>query len=133
MIHVAPENISLQISTTGMEISYSELEGLSINLTVKNNSGILARATILFPLVAEFECISMNFYELHHGVLKIDLTENASAVDSHFYRNIDPHSYRKKLATYDPHARFGLAEYFIPGNDSYLRVIGSKYQITETA
>lgn len=35
MIHVVPENIPLQISTTSMEISYSELEGFSIDLTVK--------------------------------------------------------------------------------------------------
>ncbi|MDA8455424.1 hypothetical protein M4R22_11690 [Acidovorax sp. GBBC 3334] len=75
----------------------------------------------------------MNFYEHHYEVLKIDFSENASAMDSHFYRNIDQNSYRKKLATYDPHARFGFAEYFIPGNDSYLRVIGSTYQITAAA
>lgn len=48
MIELIPEDLEFQISTTGVEITYSEQEGLSIQLTViKDNK--TATATILFP------------------------------------------------------------------------------------
>ncbi len=70
MIELIPENLEFQINTTGVEITYSEQEGLSIQLTViKDNRPAIA--TILFPIVAEFECVGMNFYESKHEDIKI--------------------------------------------------------------
>ncbi|WP_157836557.1 hypothetical protein [Paracidovorax oryzae] len=127
MIELIPEDLEFQSSTTGVEITYSEQEGLSIQLTViKDNK--TATATILFPIVAEFECVGVNLYELKYGDLKIVPSPTAKA-DSAFYRNGDKNSYAGKLKTYDPKHRFGLEEYYIPGNDSFIRIIASKYHV----
>ncbi|WP_375575776.1 hypothetical protein [Paracidovorax oryzae] len=127
MIELIPEDLEFQINTTGVEIIYSEQEGLSIRLTViKDNK--TAIATILFPIVAEFECVGMNFYESMHEDIKIAPSSTAQ-FDSAFYRNADKESYAGKLKIYDPKQRLGLEEYYIPGNDSFIRVIASQYHV----
>ncbi len=127
MIELIPENLEFQINTTGVEITYSEQEGLSIQLTViKDNTP--ATATILFPIVAEFECVGVNFYESKHEDIKI-IPSSTAQFDSAFYRNADKESYAGKLKIYDPKQRLGLEEYYIPGNDSFIRIIASPYHV----
>ncbi|WP_369944484.1 hypothetical protein [Xanthomonas medicagonis] len=127
MIRIAPEVVDFQINTTGVEIGYSELDGLTIRLTVVKEDKVTA-ATICFPVVAEFECVGMNFYERHFGEMEI-VNSSTEMVDSGFYKNLDRISYAEKVKTYDPKQRFDLEEYYIPGNDSYLRVMASKYHV----
>ncbi|WP_152034052.1 hypothetical protein [Paracidovorax avenae] len=127
MIKIAPENLNFQINTTGIDLSYSETEGLSIRLTIIKNEEA-ATATISFSIVAEFECIGMNFYEAQYENIAIELPAGTTQ-DSAFYKNTDLSSYEHKIKIYDPRNRFELAEYYIPGNDCYLRIIASKYKL----
>ncbi|BFO57404.1 hypothetical protein AVXHC19_42070 [Acidovorax sacchari] len=68
----------------------------------------------------------MNLYESKYGDIKIAPSLNAKS-DPAFYRNADKGTYAGKLKIYAPKQRLGLEEYYIPGNDSFTRVMASPY------
>ncbi|WP_312271702.1 MULTISPECIES: hypothetical protein [Pseudomonas] len=140
-MELIPEKVSFKISTTGVELSLSELDGLSISLGVKvieQNKVLLRSAKIHFSLIAEMKCISSNFYEFKYGEFTILEDLGADDIEKYwathkihpdpgFYMISKSEKLHKLNAIYDPLKRLNLKHFLVTGNDSYYEIISPEY------
>lgn len=144
MILLEPEKINFKISTTGLAVSYDE----SCEAKVEVNCLILEdfssrtprRISIIFELVAEITCISLNFYEANHENYEILMAcspdqeiefweKNNFHPDSGLYQFEDLDNQNNKMQMYDPLGRINLKSFILIGNDSYVAVVARGYRI----
>lgn len=144
MLYLVPEPISFIISTTDVEVVYTEHDGATIridaeksNIQTTNIQPTNVQLTepmeyeeleIYFPTVAEVNCISLNFYEAHHGEFKILTGQEMNG----FYSVQNSQHLQQRQSLYDPRNRLNLRHYLITGNDSYIELIASDYSIRKT-
>ncbi|MNW28920.1 hypothetical protein D3C74_57610 [compost metagenome] len=144
MLYLVPEPISFIISTTDVEVAYTEHDGATIridaeksNIQPTNIQPTNVQLTepmeyeeleIYFPIVAEVNCISLNFYEAHHGEFKILAGQEMNG----FYSVQDSQHLQQRQSLYDLRNRLNLRHYLITGNDSYIELIASDYSIRKT-
>ncbi|WP_018887434.1 hypothetical protein [Paenibacillus massiliensis] len=144
MLNLVSEPIGFIISTTDVEVVYTEHGGATIRLDAQKSDIQPANALstdirpiepmeyeeleIYFPIVAEVNCISLNFYEAHHGEFEILDGQGMNG----FYAVPDSQHLQQRQPLYDPRNRLNLRHYLITGNDSYIELIASDYSIRKT-
>lgn len=144
MLYLVPEPIGFIISTTDVEVVYTEHGGAKIRLDAQKSDIQPANAQstdiqpiepmeyeeleIYFPIVAEVNCISLNFYEAHHGEFEILDGQGMNG----FYAVQDSQRLQQRQPLYDPRNRLNLRHYLITGNDSYIELIASDYSVRKT-
>ena len=66
-----PEKLNFRVSTTDLEVIYTESSGVRLKVEVQTFSDFkndkYSEAELQFNNVAEVKCISLNFLEFHHG------------------------------------------------------------------
>lgn len=144
MILLQPERIAIKIATTDVAVTYSERGGAVIEvgaLTVDGYATDRREAfRVVFDVVAELRCISLNFYESNHGeyeVLDVRDLEDVEAFwretgfhpDPGLYQFEDLDEPNRRMGLYDPLRRLGLRSFLLVGNDSYIQVVAQGYRI----
>lgn len=134
-----PEDVPFKISTTDMNVFYSERGGAKILLDVLSNENGIEKnyysIQIFFEVVAEFKCITLNYYELNYENYKIESDSFRSSNYSEvmgFYQVKKSTFLQQSLEKYDPKRRLNLSHYLIIGNDSYIELLASRYSISYT-
>ncbi|WP_196892251.1 hypothetical protein [Aureivirga marina] len=141
-----PEEVNFEISTTDLLVKYTErnkteilLDVLSFKNYLKNDSYNTIK--IEFEIVAEINCISLNFFEkydenefeifkINEGLTDLEFwKENNYHPDSGFYQVDNSKKLEKNNKIYDPLNRLKLKHFLIVGADSYIEIIASKYNI----
>jgi hypothetical protein len=138
MLSLKSLNANFKISTTDLELVYTESRGVKIAVDViKNEEEGYSQIEINFLVVAEVKCITLNFYESNYNNYSINyefdenLEENEKYSNSGFYEVIDSDYLKENIKKYDPKERFHLKHYVITGYDSYVEIIASNYSINE--
>ena len=144
MILLQPERIGIKIATTDVAVSYSERGGAVIEVAALTVDGHVTdrRETfrVVFDVVAELRCISLNFYESNHGeyeVLDVRALDDLEASwretgchpDPGLYQFEDLDEPNRRMDLYDPSGRLGLRSFLLVGNDSYVQVVAQGYRI----
>lgn len=150
MILLQPERIAIKIATTDVAVTYSERGGAVIEvgaLTVDGYATDRREAfRVVFDVVAELRCISLNFYESNHGeyevldaqaLEKLEDLDDVEAVwretgfhpDPGLYQFEDLDEPNRRMNLYDPLRRLGLRSFLLVGNDSYVQVVAQGYRI----
>ncbi|MBD2769482.1 hypothetical protein IC235_16460 [Hymenobacter sp. BT664] len=147
MIHLIPEKVDFRISTTGVEVLYTEAGGAIITLDTQKRSDYFAtdrytRTHITFDIVAELKCIKLNFYEFNYdnySILRMEDTlsgieywqKYAHTYENGFYSVSNSEILNKMSLVYDPQKRLNLKHYLIICYDSYIELVASGYTLKE--
>ncbi|POE08112.1 hypothetical protein BV921_17175 [Pectobacterium odoriferum] len=141
---LASEKVDFRISTTDVEVVYTESNGVKIKVDIQQIDDLknekYREIEFHFFAVAELKCITLNFFDFNHDSYKIQ-----DAIDDeinhwettginpnpHFYQVINSEILREKGSIYDPNNRLKLKHYLILGYDSYIEIIASKYEIND--
>ncbi len=145
MFILIPEKVNFEISTTDLIVKYSERNKTLVILDVLDLDNYLSREifkeiNIEFNIVAEVKCCSLNFFEAFYEENEI-ICENKEEDILSFWKkngyNPDPGLYQiknsellnDKQKIYDPQGNLNLHHYLIVGNDSYVEIVASSYEI----
>ena len=132
---IVSENIDFRISTTGVEVKYTDDGESTLRLCAKK-IGVENDVFVLeidFQCVAELVCKTVNFYETNYGGYEIvsnngrDLSNKSEL--SGFYRVIDSAKLESSKRTYDPTNALNLNHFLVTGGDSYFEIIAASYSI----
>ncbi|MDV5354766.1 hypothetical protein QM201_07625 [Enterobacter asburiae] len=139
---LVPEKLNFRLSTTDLEVIYTESSGVRLKIEVQTFSDFkndkYSKAELQFNNVAELKCTSLNFYEFHHGEFVIESINN-DVVGYWEKKDIhsDPGVYmvsssevlESRGAIYDPNNRLSLKHFIVVGYDSYVEIISSNYEV----
>lgn len=138
---LVPEEVDFKISTTELEATYTESDGVRIQLTAQKIMDIKNRnyrlLELRFDTVAEMKCISLNFFETHWDSITIEpKVENWFSFweargfnpEPNIYQRLDADLLTEEKRKYDSRDRLNLKHYLIIGNDSYIEVVASGYE-----
>lgn len=143
-IKLTPEKVDFRISTTDLEVIYTESGGVVLRIDVQTfddmNHDKYREVTIGFKTVAELKCITLNFFESKFNEFEIESGSNNRNIEDfwkvngyslnpNFYQVINSEALEKKNKIYDPKGRLDLKHYLIIGCDSYLEIIASQYDL----
>lgn len=136
------EKVAFRVSTTDVEVVYTESSGVRIRVDVQTiddfKNDTYREVEFHFLNVAEVRCITLNFFDFHYGNVKIldevsndvDLWERSGiSPDSRFYQVADSETLKSKKLAYDPNNRLDLKHYLVVGCDSHIEIIASKYEV----
>ena len=133
MLNLVPLHYGYKISTTDLQLIYTESGGVKIEvdaISLENpahlGKPLYRNIEIAFSLVAEAKCVAMNFYESNYGNIdrKLELTG--------FYEIANSQYLQENEKIYDPHNRLGLRHFIIAGYDGYVELIASsQYSVSE--
>lgn len=146
MITLMPLNFIYKISTTDLELVYTESGGVRIEVgaiplkSIDNEKCV--NIEIIFSIVAEVKCVTVNFDEFNYNDFSISEEssignhlendeERLHHPDSGFYEVIDSKHLQENIKKYDPRNRFNLKHYIVKGYDSYIEIIASTYSVNE--
>lgn len=146
MLTLKPLNFIFKISTTDLELVYTESGGVRIEVgaiplkSIDNKKCV--NIEIIFSIVAEVKCVTLNFDESNYNNFCIyeELTignhldndkERLHHPDSGFYEVIDSKHLQENIKKYDPRNRLNLKHYIVKGYDSYIELIASTYSVNE--
>lgn len=144
MILLEPERIDLKISTTGLVASYDESCEARIEVTCQRQEDVASSTyrpvAFVFERVARVSCVSLNFFEAHHGEHEILAPCPAGEEvafwertgrhpDPGLYQYLDPDAPDPMMRQYDPQGRLGLRSYLLTGNDSYVEIVAGGYRV----
>ncbi|MEW4370342.1 hypothetical protein [Paenibacillus kandeliae] len=136
------ESIAFQISTTDLEVTYTEaggvevrVDGQSIEDSQRNHYRELR---FHFTTVAELRCTTLNFFETcaYEWASDGESTEeepmsfwkqHGFPADSRLYEVVDSTVIKEKGKLYDPLQRLQLKHFLLIGYDSYVEVIAAGY------
>ncbi len=139
-----PEKVGFRISTTDLEVIYTESKGVVLRIDVQTlddmNCGNHREIKIIFKTVAELKCITLNFFESNIDSFEIEnepdtfhaidfWKKNGHHPNPHFYQILNSDVLKKNITIYDPGNRLNLKHYLIAGYDSYLEIIASQYEL----
>jgi len=133
MLNLVPIDFGYKISTTDLQLIYTESGGVKIEvnaISLENpeyKRKILYRnVELLFPIVAEAKCVTMNFYEYNYSLMDRKLKPLTG-----FYE-VANSQYLLEKEEFDTHKRFDLRHYIVAGNDGYVELIASsQYLVNE--
>lgn len=129
------ESVEFRISTTGVEVKYTDDGESVIRLCAKkiNNEDELYLLEMQFQCVAEIDCKTINFYESNYKNYQIIGKDGVELHDgptlSGFYKVIDSSKLASSKETYDPTGSLDLKHYLVTGGDSYFEILASGYSI----
>lgn len=127
------ENSEYTISSTNAEASYDDCGNASIMLGGYKNSSPekYVQIKITFRIVAEFKCITLNFYEHNYMAYEIisDNNVDVNEESSGFYLVLNSKILQEMGKSYDPLNRLKLKHYIVTGGDGYFEIIASGYLI----
>ncbi len=145
MFILIPEKVDFEISTTDLIVKYSERNKTLVILDVLDLDNYLSREifkeiNIEFNIVAEVRCCSLNFFEAFYEENEIicenkkeDILsfwkKNGYNPDSGLYQIKNSELLNDKQEIYDPQGNLNLHHYLIVGNDSYVEIVASSYEI----
>lgn len=144
MICLTPEKIDFKISCVDLKLIYTEqqtilnIEGYTLDDYLIGD--VFSTLTLIFDIVAEVKCTTMNFFETHHNDISvIELADNQDDVafwkekgyhpDSGFYQLSHSDYLEAKRHLYDPKAQLDLKHFLVVGYDSYVEIIASTFKI----
>ncbi|WP_145411291.1 hypothetical protein [Paenibacillus xylanexedens] len=129
MFSLKPERLDYRISTTEMEVRYTEQNGVNINVDVTPlvESGEMKyhHMQLSFSNVAELRCITLNFYEANYNTYEL----NGTNPDTGIYQVSDSQWLEQEREKYDPTHRLQLKHYIVVGYDSYAELLASTYTV----
>ena len=133
MLNLVPMNFGYKISTTDLQLIYTESGGAKIEVGAiliehpEHKEKILYRnIELVFPIVAQVKCVTMNFYEYNYSLIDKKLKPLTG-----FYE-VENSQCLSEKCEFDPHKRFDLRHYIVAGNDGYIELIASsKYSVNE--
>lgn len=129
MLSLKPERLDYRISTTEMEVRYTEQSGVNINVDVTplEESGEMKyhQMKLNFSNVAELRCITLNFYEANYNGYELI----GSNPDTGVYQVSDSQWLEQECDKYDPRNRLQLRHYIVVGYDSYVELLASTYTV----
>lgn len=137
---LASEKVNFRISTTDVELIYTESGGAKLRVDVQKaeeaDSSTYHEVELHFPLVAELRCTALNFFELHHEQFTMqqdvcDTESDGVVSDACFYQIIDSEILAARNHIYDPRKRLNLKHYLVIGYDSYIEIIASEYHVND--
>ena len=141
-MQLAPEKVGFRISTTDLEAVYTESSGVKLRLDAQRiddvKSEVYRGIEITFLVVAELRCITLNFFDNHYDSFEIKggidnemafWEENGYHPNPNFYQVVNSYILENKRKLFDPNERLDLKHYLVIGNDSYLDIISSTYQV----
>ena len=138
-IYLTPENVDFEISTVGVHVVYSDVEGSTIEVDARIPDAVqidsYTKVKIHFPLTAELTCVTMNFFELHHKDIVLGECSARGAKKNQapgIYTIENSEKLKLKSKIYDPHNIFNLRHYLVCGSDSYVEVISQQYTAHKT-
>lgn len=139
MYILIPEDVNFKISTTDINVYYSERGAAKILIDVIFHQNLLEQKyspiQIFFQPVAEMRCITLNYYESNYENYVIessskDVSQSSDfSILTGFYQVKNSTWLEQSVEKYDPKNRLNLAHYLITGNDSYIELLASKYLI----
>lgn len=144
MITLISEQVNFRISTTDIKVIYTERSGVKIIFDVLRLEDFekkkYSSVELLFEIVAELKCVSLNFFELNCNQYEIfRLDERLNDFDfwktsgynpsSGFYQVDNSDWLKRTKSTYDPQGNLNLKHFIIEGYDSYIEILASKYSI----
>jgi len=142
-MRLIPEKVPFRISTTDLEVIYTESGGAVIRLDVQTLDDTIhnhyREIQLKFSTVAELRCITLNLFEQYAGIIDISLPKGEGIpyweqygypLDSGLYQVIPSTILEEKEKLFDPHSRLNLRHYLIAGYDSYIEIIASGYTQT---
>jgi len=140
-----PEKVNFKISTTNLDVIYSERSCVKIKfeaLLLDNylNADKYSLIELDFRLTAELKCVSMNFSETMYEQYSIFLINeeisdyefwklNGYHPNSGFHQVDDSAWLNEKKLLYDPKNRLELKHFLIEGYDSYIELLATDYTI----
>ncbi|MDN2487021.1 hypothetical protein MML63_15420 [Kosakonia sacchari] len=140
---LAPEQLNFRISSTDLEVIYTESNGVKLTVEAQSLDDFrhdkYHEVTFNFSNVAEVKCISLNFSEFNCDEYEISLKiDDPLTYWEQTGINPEPGVYcitnsellRNKGLVYDPNNRLNLKHYLIMGYDSYAEIIASKYEFS---
>lgn len=145
MIILTPEKIDFKISCVDLELIYTEqqttlkVEGYTLDEYLIGD--IFSELNLIFKIVAEVKCTTMNFFETHYkDISLIDPTGNQDKItfwkekgyhpNSGFYQVSNSEYLETKRNLYDPNNKLDLKHFLIVGYDSYVEIIASQFKIS---
>ncbi|WP_447876531.1 hypothetical protein [Serratia fonticola] len=139
---LTPEKVGFRISTTDLEIVYTESSGVKLRLDAQRiddvKSEVYRGIEITFLVVAELRCITLNFFDNHYDSFEIKggidnemafWEENGYHPNPQFYQVVNSDILESKRKLFDPNDRLDLKHYLIIGYDSYVEIIASAYEV----
>ncbi|CAI1920500.1 Uncharacterised protein [Serratia fonticola] len=139
---LTPEKVGFRISTTDLEVVYTESSGVKLRLDAQRindvKSEVYRGIEITFLVVAELRCITLNFFDNHYDSFEIKggidnemafWEENGYHPNPQFYQVVNSDILENKNNIFDPNDRLDLKHYLITGYDSYVEVIASAYEV----
>ncbi|MDQ0171246.1 hypothetical protein [Paenibacillus tundrae] len=129
MLTLEPAKLDYRISTTELEVRYTEQNGVQILVSVTPliESGEMTyhRMELNFSNVAELRCITLNFYEANYDAYQL-LGTNP---DTGIYEVHSSEWLTQGQRKYDPRKRLQLKHYIVVGYDSYAELLASAYDV----
>jgi len=146
MLTLKPLNFIFKISTTDLELVYTETGGVRIEVgaiplkSIDNEKCV--NIEIIFSIVAEVKCVTLNFDDSNYNDFCISEEssignhlendeERLHHPDSGFYEVVDSKYLQENIKKYDPRNRLNLKHYIVKGYDSYIELIASTYSVNE--
>ncbi len=146
MFTLKPVNFNFKISTTDLELVYTESGGVKIEvgaIPLRSIDNTCVSIEIIFSIVAEVKCVTLNFDESNYNGFCISEEvsiedhlekdeERFRHPDSGFYEVVDSEYLQKNIMKYDPRNRLNLKHYIVKGYDSYIELVASSsYSLKE--
>ena len=132
MLNLVPIDFGYKISTTDLQLIYTESGGvkievgaISIERPEHKGKRLCQNIELVFLVVAEARCITMPFYEYNYSLIdrKLKLTGFYEVGNSQYVLEKDE---------YDPRKQLDLRHYIIAGYDGYVELIASsQYSVNE--
>ena len=134
MLILVPVDFGYRISTTDLQLTYSESGGVKIEVSAislekpeHNGKRLYRNIELTYPIVGEAKCVTMNFYEYYYSLIDRKLQPLTG-----FYE-VEDSQYLLEKDEFDPRKRLDLRHYVIAGNDGYVELIASpQYSVRET-
>ncbi|EHR8836952.1 hypothetical protein ABJ851_002086 [Shigella flexneri] len=129
MFILESQSIGCRISTTYLSLKYTESDGVSIivdAMELTPHSKDYFQVELIFNIVAELKCVTLNFYEANYKNISINNIDDVS-LDSGIYEVTNSVLLKEKEKLYDPKNRFILKHYIITGYDSYIEILAAGF------
>lgn len=142
MMKLKSEPIAFQISTTDLQVTYTEAGGVEVRVEGQSIEDVqhdrYRDIQFHFTIVAELRCTTLNFFETceyewasdgePNGMEQISFWKHHGfPADSRLYEVVDSTIIKEKGKLYDPLQRLQLKHFLLIGYDSYIELIASAY------
>ncbi|MCG8707915.1 hypothetical protein JHU04_001113 [Brenneria sp. 4F2] len=139
---LAAEKVDFCVSTTDLEVVYTESGGVKLRVDVQKlddyQSGAYREIELHFMTVAELKCTTLNFFDVNYDNFELQhevndvigfWEERGISPNPHFYQIINSNVLTSRGDLYDANNRLNLKHFLIIGYDSYVEIIASNYEI----